>query len=234
LYRPQVDADYGGKMRQDAYAANARLAAASSSEQQILRLRVGIPRVQRHLLDALLVLVLMVILGKRWQVVLFRRRRGGESSVGGIRVLAHLAAIVGGVLSPSLKASHALIPELTPATRITVRRLHLPSPASVPTTTRRRVERWRHTRLGASCRHSRRRLEGGTSPKLVSLAASSSSEQNYLPAFAEYDHQDEYEKGVEQMPLNHLAAIVGVDLRAVQVRNLFLVALATEDAGAAL
>ncbi|KWU41618.1 pali-domain-containing protein [Rhodotorula sp. JG-1b] len=28
LYRPQVDADYGGKMRQDAYAANARLAAA--------------------------------------------------------------------------------------------------------------------------------------------------------------------------------------------------------------
>jgi hypothetical protein len=36
--------------------------------------------------DAFLVLVLMVILGKRWQVVLFRRRRGGESSVGGIRV----------------------------------------------------------------------------------------------------------------------------------------------------
>lgn len=27
-------------------------------------------------------------------------------------------------------------------------------------------------------------------------------QQNNLPAFAEYDHQDEYEKGVEQMPLN--------------------------------
>jgi hypothetical protein len=36
----------------------------------------------------------------------------------------------------------------------------------------------------------------------AALAAASSSEQNNLPAFAEYDHQDEYEKGVEQMPLN--------------------------------
>lgn len=62
---------------------------------QVLPPRVGIPRIQRHLLDALLVLVLMVILGERWQIVLFRRRGGGESSVGGVRVLAHLAAIVG-------------------------------------------------------------------------------------------------------------------------------------------
>jgi hypothetical protein len=58
--------------------------------------------------DALLVLVLMVILGKRWQVVLFRRRGGGESSVGGIRVFSRNSPLPPG---------------------FTVRRLHLPSPA---------------------------------------------------------------------------------------------------------